>query len=92
MQEQFTDKARNALALAVRAAKSLHQSYTGTEHILLGLLKENTGVAARVLMDNGASEELVREMIRDLISARAEKEYPGYRCVITLENSFVHEA
>ena len=32
------------------------------------------------------------EMIRDLISARVEREYPGYRCVITLENSFVHEA
>jgi len=68
MQEQFTDRAKAALVLAARAAKSLNQSYTGTEHILLGLLKENTGVAARVLTDNGATEPMVREMIQDLIA------------------------
>jgi len=68
MQAQFTDKAKNALVLAGRAAKNLHQSYTGTEHILLGLLQENTGVAARVLNDNGANETAVREMIQDLIA------------------------
>ncbi|MBQ7839813.1 MAG: ATP-dependent Clp protease ATP-binding subunit [Lachnospiraceae bacterium] len=68
MQAQFTDKARTALILAGRAAKSLHQNYTGTEHILLGLIKEGTGVAARVLSANGASEDAIREMIRDLIA------------------------
>lgn len=68
MQAQFTDKARTALLLAGRAAKSLHQSYTGTEHILLGLIREGTGVAARVLTANGASEDSIREMIRDLIA------------------------
>lgn len=68
MQAQFTDKARTALLLAGRAARSLHQSYTGTEHILLGLIREGTGVAARVLAANGASEESIREMIRDLIA------------------------
>ncbi len=68
MQSQFTDKAKTALLLAGRAAKSLHQNYTGTEHILLGLIREKTGVAAKVLLDNGAKEETIREMIRDLIA------------------------
>ena len=54
MQSQFTDKAKTALLLAGRAAKSLHQNYVGTEHILLGLIKEGTGVASRVLTENGA--------------------------------------
>ncbi|MDO4333861.1 MAG: ATP-dependent Clp protease ATP-binding subunit [Eubacteriales bacterium] len=71
MQAQFTDKARTALLLAGRAARSLHQNYTGTEHILLGLMKEGTGVAAKVLAANGASEDAVREMIRDLIAPEA---------------------
>ena len=50
MQSQFTDKAQNALAQAGRCARSLKQGYIGTEHILVGLLKEESGVAAKVLM------------------------------------------
>ena len=68
MQSQFTDKAKTALLLAGRAAKSLHQNYVGTEHILLGLIKEGTGVASRVLTENGAKEEAIREMIQDLLA------------------------
>ena len=68
MQSQFTDKARTALLLAGRAARSMHQSYTGTEHILFGLIREGTGVAAKVLTANGAAEDAIREMIRDLIA------------------------
>ncbi len=71
MQSQFTDKARTALLLAGRAARSMHQSYTGTEHILFGLIREGTGVAARVLTANGAAEDAIREMIRDLIAPEA---------------------
>ncbi len=81
MQAQFTDKARTALLLAGRAAKSLHQNYTGTEHLLLGLIREGTGVAAKVLVANGANEEAIREMIRDLIapeSATPVLERDGY--------------
>lgn len=69
MQSQFTDKARNALNIAERTAKRNHQGYVGTEHILLGLIKEKTGVAAKVLSDNGVSEEQVSEMIQDLMFA-----------------------
>ena len=81
MQSQFTDKAQNALALAGRCARSLKQGYIGTEHILVGLLKEETGVAAKVLADNGVETEAVMEMIRDLIAFEngvAVKDREGY--------------
>ena len=68
MQSQFTDKANNALSQAARCARSLKQGYIGTEHILVGLLKEKTGVAARVLTDNGVEEAKVLDMIRELIA------------------------
>ena len=67
MQSQFTDKARTALQLAERAARRMRQGYVGTEHILLGLLEEGTGTAARVLAENGANEQEIRDMIRDLM-------------------------
>ena len=81
MQPQFTDKAKAALALAEKAAKSLHQSYVGSEHLLLGLLQENTGVAATVLQNNGVDVPKLKEMIVDLIvpeSSVAVAERDGY--------------
>lgn len=68
MQSHFTQKAQAALAQAAKCARSLKQGYIGTEHILVGLLKENTGVAARVLTDNGVEATQVMEMIQELIS------------------------
>ncbi len=68
MQPQFTAKARTALFLAEKMAKKLKQGYVGTEHILVGLMQEKTGVAARVLYDNGVDEMKVIDMIQDLIS------------------------
>lgn len=68
MQSHFTDKAKAALLLAEKTAKQLRQGYVGTEHILVGLMKEKTGVAARVLFDNNVDEMQVIEMIRDLIA------------------------
>ena len=81
MQPQFTDKAKAALMLAERAAKSLRQSYVGSEHILLGLLRENTGVAATVLQNNGVDVVQLKEMIRDLIAPESTvliAEHDGY--------------
>ena len=81
MQSQFTDKAQNALAQAGRCARSLKQGYIGTEHILVGLLKEESGVAAKVLMDNSVQIDQVMEMIRDLIAFEngvAVKDREGY--------------
>lgn len=68
MQSQFTDKAKAALLLAEKTAASLRQGYVGTEHILAGLLKEGTGVAAKVLSVNDLEEVQLLEMIRDLIT------------------------
>ena len=81
MQSQFTDKAQNALAQASRCARSLKQGYIGTEHILVGLLKEDTGVAAKVLADNSVETGQVMDMIRDLIAFEngvAVKDREGY--------------
>lgn len=81
MQSQFTDKAQNALAQASRCARSLKQGYIGTEHILVGLLKEDSGVAAKVLADNGVETGQVMDMIRDLIAFEngvAVKDREGY--------------
>lgn len=81
MQCGFTEKAEAALKYAERCARSLKQGYVGTEHILVGLLKEGTGVAAGVLEDNGVSLEQVMDMIRDLIAfegGTAIKEREGY--------------
>ncbi len=68
MQSQFTDKAQEALNLASRCARSLKQGYVGTEHILAGLLKEQTGVAHKVLADNGVEISQVMNMIQELIA------------------------
>ena len=81
MQEQFTSKAKKALTLASRAAGRMHQNYVGTEHILVGLLQENTGVAAQVLQENGVDAGDVIEMIKDLIAPETNlliKEKNGY--------------
>ena len=81
MQPQFTDKAKAALILAERAAKSLRQSYVGSEHILIGLLRENTGVAATVLQNNGVDVVQLKEMIKDLIAPQSSTliaEQDGY--------------
>ncbi len=68
MQSRYTDKAKTALSCAEKCARSMKQGYVGTEHILLGLLKEGTGVAARVLTDNGVTYEAVWQMIKELIA------------------------
>ena len=88
----FTDKAKTALMLAEKTASRMHTGYVGTEHILVGLLKENTGVAARVLLANGVEEEKLLEMIKELIMPEAAvvlKEKEGYspRSQIVLEEA-----
>ena len=68
MQTVYTAKAKKAIDIATRISKSLHHSYIGTEHILLGLLKEGTGVASQVLADNGVEYDKVLELIEELIA------------------------
>ncbi len=81
MQSRFTQKAETALAQASKCAKSLKQGYIGTEHILVGLAKENTGVAGKVLSNHGIEAKAVVELIRELIAfenGTAVKEREGY--------------
>ena len=90
--QQFTDKAKTALQLAAKAAKDLHQSYIGSEHLLVGLVREKTGVAAKVLKENGVDEIQLISMIKDLIAPEgnlAVQERDGYspRAARILEDS-----
>ncbi len=82
MKEQYTAQAENALALAEKTARSCRHGYIGTEHILLGLLKEQDGTAGMVLTDFGVTEERILALIDRLImpggSAVAEMERQGY--------------
>ena len=57
MIDRFTEQAREAIGMAVEAAEELGHSYVGTEHLLIGLLREKSGVAARVLEDCGVRVE-----------------------------------
>lgn len=91
-QSEFTGKAQAALLLAERCARGLHQSYVGTEHILVGLMREGSGVAAKVLLDNGVNEQDVVELIRDFVAPEnilQLKERSGYskRAIAVLEES-----
>ncbi len=81
MRKPYTAKAQKALDLAGRISKNLQHNYIGTEHILLGLIKEGTGVAAQILMDNGVEEDQLLQLIQDLIapsSSVAVLERDGY--------------
>jgi ATP-dependent Clp protease ATP-binding subunit ClpC len=64
----FTPRAKKVLELSLREALSLKHNYIGTEHILLGLVRENEGVAARILLDFDADAEKVRNEIMRTLS------------------------
>jgi len=66
----FTPRAKKVLELALREAISLGHDYIGTEHILLGIVRENEGVAARILLDFDADAEKVRNEIVRMLSGK----------------------
>src|SRR5215217_6372948 len=69
----FTPRAKKVLDLSLREALALGHNNIGTEHVLLGLARENEGVAARILLDFGVDAETIRdEVIRSLASAPSE--------------------
>lgn len=68
MIDRFTAQAKEAISLAVDVAEELGHHYVGTEHLLLGLLQEGTGVAARVLEECGVKEDKVLELVSQLIA------------------------
>ena len=65
--ERFSERAKNVLTLAQEEAERSHHSYIGTEHLLLGLLREHEGLAAHVLANLGVDIEAVREVIRSVL-------------------------
>src|SRR6476646_3095185 len=67
MYERFTDRARKVMQLANQEAQRFNHEYIGTEHLLLGLLREQEGVAAQVLMNLGLKLEDVREEVLNLL-------------------------
>src|SRR6266699_1162674 len=67
MFERFTDQARRVVVLAGEEARMLNHNYIGTEHILLGLLREGEGVAARTLESLGISLDAVRQQVQEII-------------------------
>ena len=72
--EKFSERARRVLTIAQEEARQLNQNYIGTEHILLGLVREEEGVAAKVLTNLGVSLNKVRSAV-EFISGRGER--PG---------------
>ena len=68
----YTDKAKKAMNYANRLSKSMNCNYVGSEHILAGLLKEGTGVAAEVLTANNIELDNLLQLIQDLVSAGEE--------------------
>ena len=67
MFEKFTDKARRVVVLAQEEAKLLNHNYIGTEHILLGLIHEGEGVAAKALESLGINLDAVRDQVQEII-------------------------
>ena len=73
----FTPRAKKVLELALREALSLGHNYIGTEHILLGLVRENEGVAARILLDFDADAEKIRNEIIRMLSGPGRRHGAG---------------
>jgi ATP-dependent Clp protease ATP-binding subunit ClpC len=69
----FTPHAKSVLERALRGARLLGHNYVDTEHILLGLVGENTGVAARILLELGANAENVRDEITRQLAAPSRR-------------------
>lgn len=92
MQLPYTVKAKKAIDIAGKMSKSLHHNYIGTEHLLIGLLKENSGAAAKVLNENGVELDKIVDLIKELIApagGTAVAESDGYspRASKVLENA-----
>ena len=67
MFERFTDRARRVIVLAQEEATALNHNYIGTEHLLLGLIRDGEGIAARALTSMGIGLDAVRQAVLDII-------------------------
>lgn len=92
MQKPYTKKAEKVLETAKKASKSMHHSYIGTEHLLIGLVGEGTGAAAKVLAAAGVEKDSILDLIETLIAPSGNvmlKDAEGYspRTIRVLENA-----
>ena len=65
--DKFTKRARRVLTYAQEEATRLNHNYIGTEHLLLGLIREEEGLAAKVLRDLGVEQARVRQVVEDIV-------------------------
>ena len=72
MQERFTERVRKVISLARQEAVRLHHDYIGTEHLLLGLVKEGEGVAAVVLTNLGVNTDDMRRAVENAVDIGSE--------------------
>jgi ATP-dependent Clp protease ATP-binding subunit ClpC len=81
----FTPRAKKVLELSLREARSLRHNYIGTEHVLLGLVRENEGVAAHILLDFGADAQKIRNEVIGMLSGPGRREPGGGSSVAFVE-------
>ena len=74
---KYTTQAQSAISIAKKAAKELRHPYVGTEHLLLGLFRIRTGVAAQVMAENGVEEKNILKVIDELVSVVEQKKEVG---------------
>src|ERR1700685_1965602 len=67
MFERFTDRARRVVVMAQEEARALSHDYVGTEHLLLGLIREGHGVAAKAMVSLGISPDSVRQQVEETV-------------------------
>jgi ATP-dependent Clp protease ATP-binding subunit ClpA len=78
MFERFTDRARRVVVLAQEEARLLNHDYIGTEHILLGLIHEGEGIAARALQALGITHEAVRQQVEEITGRGRHTQRSGH--------------
>ena len=77
MYERFTERARNVMQLADQEARRLRHDYVGTEHILLGIIREGSGVASNVLKNLDINLRKIRREIEKIVTAQPDRANTG---------------
>ena len=97
MHISYTKQAANAVRYAAKKAKEMKHPYIGTEHLLLGLREEFSGVAGQVLAQNGVETEKIMQLMDELIAPREEmpasqkpKESPRLRYILANSEKEAH--
>lgn len=78
-----TPTAKKVIEYSIEEARNLNHNYVGTEHLLLGLIREGEGTGAKVLQNLGLElEEVHQEILRLLVGDEKPKEWPSHRCLV----------